>query len=233
QKRKTMMGEMKRIQEARVQSSLPEPQPPSGALLDVAKHVGNLSFRVWEKMKEKVHFSPVLLDPNTAHGKLFLSADLTTVRFGETPQQLPDNPERNTKYPDVFGSKGFTSGRHGWEMEVGDHPDWIIGVAKESVNRKGKLFASPEYGIWCLSHRNGKYTSGGGKTVTIKKSLRRVRVQLNYEKGKVTFSNAEDMADVYTYRDTFTEKLFPYFFVGKSGAAKTSKLQICPRPISQ
>ncbi|XP_004072138.1 zinc-binding protein A33-like [Oryzias latipes] len=218
---------------ARVQSSLPEPQPPSGALLDVAKHVGNLSFRVWEKMKEKVHFSPVLLDPNTAHGKLFLSADLTAVRFGETPQQLPDNPERRTEYPDVFGSKGFTSGRHGWEVEVGDHPDWIIGVAKESVNRKGKLFASPEYGIWCLSHRNGKYTSGDGKTVTTKKSLRRVRVQLNYEKGKVTFSNAEDMADVYTHRDTFTEKLFPYFFVGKSGAAKTSKLQICPTPIPQ
>uniref|UniRef100_A0A3P9KUX8 Uncharacterized protein n=1 Tax=Oryzias latipes TaxID=8090 RepID=A0A3P9KUX8_ORYLA len=206
---------------ARVQSSLPEPQPPSGALLDVTKHVGNLSFRVWEKMKEKVHFSPVLLDPNTANRWLHLSGDLTGVRNGETPQQLPDNPERHMKYSNVFGSEGFSSGRHGWEVEVGDHPHWNIGVAKESVNRRDECSASPTYGIWCLVHRDGKYTNGDGQTLTLTMSLRRIRVQLDYDGGEVTFSDAEDKADVYTHRDTFTEKLFPYFCAGKCGAAKT------------
>ncbi|XP_024130515.1 nuclear factor 7, ovary-like [Oryzias melastigma] len=213
---------------ARAQSSLSDPQLLSGALIDVAKHVGNLSFRVWEKMKEKVHFSPVLLDPNTAHGCLLLSDDLTSVRHGETSQQLPDNPERNMKYSDVFGSEGFRSGKHSWEVEVGDHPYWFIGVAKESVNRKGECSASPKDGFWCLSHDNGKYTNGVCQTVTVTKSLQKIRVQMDYDRGEVSFYNPEDMTHIYTHKDTFTEKLLPYFSVGESGDAKTSKLQICP-----
>ncbi|KAI3371944.1 hypothetical protein L3Q82_006820 [Scortum barcoo] len=48
---------------ARVQGSLSDPQLLPGLLIDVAKHLGNLSFRVWEKMKDKVHFSPVISGP--------------------------------------------------------------------------------------------------------------------------------------------------------------------------
>uniref|UniRef100_A0A3P9KJY8 Tripartite motif containing 35-12 n=1 Tax=Oryzias latipes TaxID=8090 RepID=A0A3P9KJY8_ORYLA len=213
---------------ARAQSSLSDPQLLSGALIDVAKHVGNLSFRVWEKMEEKVHFSPVLLDPNTANRWLYLSDDLTSVKRGETSQQLPNNPERNMKYAIVFGSEGFRSGKHSWELEVGDHPDWAIGVAKESVNRKGECSATAKDGFWCLLHRNGKYTNGVGQTVTVTKSLQKIRVQLDYDRGEVSFYNPEDMTHIYTHKDTFTEKLFPYLGVGKPGDAKTSKLQICP-----
>ncbi|RVE67880.1 hypothetical protein OJAV_G00086200 [Oryzias javanicus] len=214
--------------ESRAQSSLSDPQLLSGALIDVAKHVGNLSFRVWEKMKEKVHFSPVLLDPNTAASSLHLSDDLTSVRRGETPQQLPDNPERNMEYADVFGSEGFRSGKHSWEVEVGDHPYWFIGVVKESVNRKGECSASPKDGFWCLEQDDGKYTNGDDQTLTVTKSLQKIRVQLDYDRGEVSFYNPEDMTHIYTHKDTFTEKLLPYFNVGKSGDAKTSKLQICP-----
>uniref|UniRef100_A0A3P9IDI3 Tripartite motif containing 35-12 n=1 Tax=Oryzias latipes TaxID=8090 RepID=A0A3P9IDI3_ORYLA len=261
QKGKTVMGEMKRIQEqmsslsesisaveaelqkdkeaflsswkdtqsrARAQSSLSDPQLLSGALIDVAKHVGNLSFQVWEKMEEKVHFSPVLLDPNTANGGLYLSDDLTSVRRGETSQQLPNNPERNIKYAIVFGSEGFRSGMHSWEVEVGDHPVWNIGVTKESVNRKGECEPTPEDGIWCLTDNNGEYINVVGQTVTVTKRLQKVGVQLDYDRGEVSFYNPEDMTHIYTYKDTFTEKLFPFFGVGESGEAKTSKLQICP-----
>ncbi|XP_062273905.1 zinc-binding protein A33-like [Scomber scombrus] len=216
---------------ARAQSSLSDPQLVSGALIDEAKHLGNLSFRVWEKMKEKVHFSPVILDPNTAHPRLCMSDDLTSVRFGDTRQQLPDNPERHTKFANVLGSEGFSSGKHSWEVEVGDHPVWTVGLAKESVDRKGKIFASPEYGIWCLLHRSGKYTDGSGKTVTEKKSLQRIRVQLDYDRGEVSFYDPEDKTHIYTHRDTFTKKIFPYFSIGPAGNAKTIDMKICQTDI--
>ncbi|KAM4576630.1 nuclear factor 7, ovary-like [Odontesthes bonariensis] len=216
---------------ARAQCSLSDPQLLSGALTDVAKHLGNLSFRVWEKMKEKVHFSPVILDPNTASCSLYLSDDLTSVRRGDT-KQLPDNPERNTNYTNVFGSEGFSSGKHSWEVEVGDHPHWNVGLVKESVDRRGKVSNSPKYGIWCLWHYDGKYSVGDCKIVTVKKSLQRIRVQLDYDMGEVSFYNSEDETHIYTHRDTFTEKLFPYFCVCPSGDAKTSDIKIYPAVVS-
>ncbi|XP_036955486.1 nuclear factor 7, brain-like [Acanthopagrus latus] len=217
---------------ARVQCSLSDPQLVSGALIDVAKHLGNLSFRVWEKMKDQVHFSPVILDPNTANRCLYLSDDLISVRQEDTDQQLPDNPERHTIYTHVFGSEGFSSGKHSWEVEVGDHPCWLVGLVKESVDRKGDVPASPKYGIWCLLQRGGKYTNGDGETVRVKKSLQRIRVQLDYDRGEVSFYNPEDMTHIYTLRDTFTEKLFPYFGIGNAGDAKTADIKICQTDIS-
>ncbi|XP_070821379.1 zinc-binding protein A33-like [Chaetodon trifascialis] len=211
---------------ARVQCSLSDPQLLSGALIDVAKHLGNLSFTVWKKMKDKVHFSPVILDPNTGSPWLCLSDDLTSVRYADT-KQLPDNPERNTKYSSVLGSEGFSSGKHSWEVEVGDHPVWNVGLAKESVDRKGEIFLLPKYGFWCLLCRSGKYTNVLGDTVKVKKSLQRIRVQLDYDRGEVSFYNPEDMTHIYTHTDTFTEKLFPYFGIGKAGDAKTAAIKMC------
>ncbi|XP_014868101.1 PREDICTED: nuclear factor 7, brain-like isoform X2 [Poecilia mexicana] len=258
QKRKTIIREMKRIEEqisslsdsisaveeelqkdnmsflssyeatqsrARGQRSLPDPQLVSGALIDVAKHLGNLSFRVWEKMKDQVKFSPVILDPNTASGWIHLSDDLTSLRRGDTDQQLPDNPERNTRHCNVFGSEGFKSGKHIWEVEVTDHPHWTVGLVKESVDRKGEFKDAVSYGIWCLSYFEGKY-SDGGKILRVKKNLQRIRVQLDYDMGVVSFYDSEDMTLICTHRDTFTEKLFPYFNVGKAADTKMCNLKI-------
>ncbi|KAL0966973.1 hypothetical protein UPYG_G00302940 [Umbra pygmaea] len=110
----------------RAQVTLPDPQLVSGALVDVAKHLGNLPFRVWEKMQRIVKYTPVILDPNTAHPLYTLSDDLTSVRLSEEPQQLPDNPERFDYYRFVLGSEGFTSGTHSWDVEGGHNAGTLI-----------------------------------------------------------------------------------------------------------
>ncbi|XP_070820995.1 zinc-binding protein A33-like [Chaetodon trifascialis] len=217
---------------ARVQCSLSDPQLLSGALIDVAKHLGNLSFTVWKKMKDKVHFSPVILDPNTGSRWLYLSDDLTSVMNRDKWQQLPDNPARHTYYATVLGSEGFSSGKHSWEVEVGDHPGWTVGLAKESVDRTKMWDPVPKQAIWCLIHHSGEYTDVLGETVTVKKSLQRIRVQLDYDRGKVSFYKPEDMAHIYTYKDTFTEKLFPIFHIENAGDAKTAAIKICQADVS-
>ncbi|XP_067084572.1 zinc-binding protein A33-like [Osmerus mordax] len=221
-----------KITEKKAQVTLPDPQLVSGALIDEAKHLSNLTFRVWEKMRGVVSFTPVILDPNTASCWLSLSDDLTSVRNSDSWQKLPDNPERNTESYIVLGSEGFSSGKHSWEVEVGDHPDWTIGVVRESVDRKGELNASPEYRLWCIMLSSGEYAAAGGGTLSLTRRPQRIRVQLDWDRGKVSFYDPEDMTHIHTYKYSFTEKLYPYFNIGEAGYAKHPDVKICQSEVS-
>ncbi|XP_023996606.1 E3 ubiquitin-protein ligase TRIM35-like [Salvelinus sp. IW2-2015] len=216
----------------RAQCTMPDPQLVSGVLIDVAKHLGNLKFRVWEKMQGIIKHTPVILDPNTASSWLSLSDDMTSVSQTGPMQQLPDNPERFMKYATVLGSEGFSSGKHSWEVEVGDHPLWIMGVAKESTDRMGKVSSSPKCGIWAIRLDSGKYGNGRGETLLLKRTPQRIRVQLDYDQGEVSFYNSKDMTLISTLKDTFTETLYPYFYIGPAGDAKSTAVQICQSEVS-
>ncbi|XP_015250926.1 PREDICTED: zinc-binding protein A33-like [Cyprinodon variegatus] len=200
-------------------------KPVSGVLLDEAKHLGNLVYDIWIRMKAMVSFFPVIMDPNTAHPKLVFSDDLSSVTFGPT-QKLPDNPERFDQHLCVLGSEGFDSGTHHWDVEVGRSKCWGVGVIKESAQRKGQI----QTGYWEVCLTDGNYEASSspqpGKSLSVK-NLQRIRVQLDFSKGRLSFIDLDTNKVLHTFRHSFNNRLFPYF-----ANSDESVLKILPAVIS-
>ncbi|XP_048059719.1 E3 ubiquitin-protein ligase TRIM39-like [Megalobrama amblycephala] len=157
----------------------------------------------------------VTLDPDTAHPKLILSDDGKQVRCGDTRQKLPDKPERFDYCVDVLGKEGFSSRRFYFEVQVKGKTDWDLGVARESINRKGKITASPSNGCWTVQLRNGnEYKAGAGPPVSLclRVKPQRVGVFVDYEEGLVSFYDVESSSYIYSFTgQSFTGKLYPLF----------------------
>ncbi|RVE56556.1 hypothetical protein OJAV_G00222670 [Oryzias javanicus] len=215
---------------ARAERPVEDPALAPGSLIDVAQHVGSLAFQVWERMQTLVTFSPVTLDPNTAAPWLVLSDDLTGVRDGDVKRKLPDNPERFDPDAAVLGRRGLSGGRHVWEVEVGDNTAWVVGVAKESVKRKEKVASVLNNGYLCVYFYHKMYFAGTSPLTRLglKANPRRVRVQLDWDKGRVAFYDAHSNVHIYTFKHSLSETVFPYLWVG----CHNSPLTIQPAEVS-
>uniref|UniRef100_UPI00398ED33C zinc-binding protein A33-like n=1 Tax=Pristiophorus japonicus TaxID=55135 RepID=UPI00398ED33C len=177
---------------------------------------GPLQYKAWKEMKDFISPVPASLtfDPNSAHQKLLVSEDLTRVRLTDSVQQQLHTAERFSPCVNILAAQGYVSGRHYWEVEVGDKTAWDLGVAKESVQKRGRITLSPVDGFWALWLRDGnQYKALDWPAVPLPLAVkpRKVGVYLDFEGGQVSFYDADNLSHLYTFKDTFPERVFPYF----------------------
>ncbi|XP_057705201.1 E3 ubiquitin-protein ligase TRIM35-like [Corythoichthys intestinalis] len=210
---------MSRIQE------LPEkPQLLPGGLLDEAKHVGNLKFKVWERMKETMAYRSVILDRNTAGPELSLSEDLCSVIWEDVQQQRPKNPERFQTWRSVLGA-ALASGRHVWDVEVGDNNSWAVGVVFGDPCFPEKMTG------WTIEFCDGKYKKPnvhfGQWNPPVKVQWIRVEVDMNVR--SMSFSVPLTNVELWNTKKLpdwpCNTKIYPYF-----ETEHESPLKIIPIP---
>ncbi|XP_072113528.1 E3 ubiquitin-protein ligase TRIM39-like [Mobula birostris] len=156
----------------------------------------------------------VTLDVETANPWLEVSEDRKSVRYTGTRRDLPDTGKRFTDRACVLGSEGFTSGRHYWEVEVMGSRRWSLGVAAESVKRKGRVTLGPETGFWTIGRFDDEMwvLTSPVSRLPAGPIPGRVGVYLSYESGTVSFYNAETKSHLHTFTgNKFTGKLYPFF----------------------
>ncbi|XP_065419058.1 E3 ubiquitin-protein ligase TRIM15-like [Chrysemys picta bellii] len=171
----------------------------------------------------------VILDPDTAHPQLIVSQDMKTVRWTDTRQYLPDNPERFDTWGCGLGYEGFTSGSHCWEVVMGNEERWAVGVARESVRRKGRISLNPEEGIWAVERcwwGQCQALTSPMTPLPLPRVPRRILVCLDYERGQVTFFDYGNKALIFTFPPaSFTgERIHPWFWLWD----RETQLRLCP-----
>ncbi|KAM4609128.1 LOW QUALITY PROTEIN: E3 ubiquitin-protein ligase TRIM39-like [Polymixia lowei] len=174
----------------------------------------------------------VTLDPDTANPELILSEDGKQVHHEDVKKNLPDNHKRFYPRVYVLGKQNFSSGRFYYEVEVKEKRAWVLGVARESIKRKGEVTLQPVNGLWTISRENTEYRAYNNPSVllSLKEKPQIVGVFVDYEEGLVSFYDVEVKAHIYSFTGcTFTEKLFPLFNPCRNQlGTNSSPLIICP-----
>ncbi|XP_038840117.1 NACHT, LRR and PYD domains-containing protein 3-like [Salvelinus namaycush] len=168
----------------------------------------------------KKYACDVTLDPNTAHRNLSLSERNRKVTWGKEERLYPDHPERFVVWPQVLCREGLT-GRCYWEAEMSGGGD-DIGMTYKGISRTGntddcKLGCNDK--SWSLSCSDYGYTARHNKERTdlpASSSSNRVGVYLDWPAGTLSFytlSSSDTLTHLHTFRSTFTEPLYPGFWV--------------------
>ncbi|CAL8308554.1 unnamed protein product [Merluccius merluccius] len=178
----------------------------------------------------------VTLDLDTANLYLILSEDRKQVHHGGVEKELPDTPKRFTRYLCVLTRQSFSSGRFYFEVQVKDKTAWMLGVARESINRKGHIIFTPEKGYWTIIFNKDKlvFKDNPAVRLPLRAELQRVGVFVDYDEGLVSFYDVEARVHIYSATGcTFSEPLYPFLGPGPYDYERGNSAPLIISPVSQ
>ncbi|XP_026154868.1 tripartite motif-containing protein 14 [Mastacembelus armatus] len=172
--------------------------------------------------------SPVVIDRQTCHSQLKLTSEGRAVFFSGSVRPAPEHPLQFDKVCCALGSSPVMAGHSYWEVDVRCCSAWAVGVAYGSLQRKGRDKGAKlgrNRNSWCVELRNRNLSAwhndrhvachGVGQT-----QLGKVGVGVNYNKGQLTFYDADTMVVLHKFsaamtpvfdraHHQFTEPLYP------------------------
>lgn len=131
-----------------------------------------------------------------------------------------------------MGREQFRFGKHYWVVCVEGKSSWTLGVCKESVSRRGIFTPSPAKGFWTVWLRNGDEYAALTSPLTelvLRSKPKLIGIFLDYNAGEVSFYNSDTGSHIFTFLDSFSETLRPYFYPGiRAGGLNDAPLIIQP-----
>ncbi|XP_035529524.1 E3 ubiquitin-protein ligase TRIM21-like [Morone saxatilis] len=207
-------------------------RPAVVKMLEILKHDMEKLFPKAELKTVQQSAVDVTLDPDTANPKLILSEDGKQVHHSDVKKDLPDNPERFSHCTCVLGKQINSSGFY-FEVQVKGKTDWVVGVARESINRKGLITINSKNGCWTVCLRNDNvYCALADPPVrlSLQSQPEKVGVFVDYEEGLVSFYDVDAANFIHAFTScSFTEKVLPFFNpCFNQGGKNSAPLIICP-----
>lgn len=173
------------------------------------------------------HAVDVHLDPDTANASLFISEDGKQVRHRNKKQNVLSKPQRFDHVLNVLANEGFSAGKFYYEVQVKGKTSWDLGVASQSINRKGDIRLSPKNGYWTIWLRKGSELTANtapATTLSVMTVPERVGVFVDYERGKVSFYDVDTRACLFRFTEcNFTDQLHPFFSPSSNDDGKNSE----------
>ncbi|XP_077117426.1 E3 ubiquitin/ISG15 ligase TRIM25-like [Ranitomeya variabilis] len=211
-------------------------QPHDGDDLDVAviSHTLHTLCEVISGIRSGIYVEDpvdILLDVTTAGINVLISDDLKTASWTEEKQKRPERAGR-FQYNQVMSRRGFTSGRHYWDVKISRSGGWSVGMCYPSIDRRGRqsLFGDNNKS-WSLGRYNNQYSVIHDSKVILlpdKISSYRVRIFLDYDAGQLSFYDLCDpIRHLYTFTAAFTEPLHAAFYVDFSLFLEDGWIRLC------
>nr|ACC61061.1 TU4 isoform A [Mus musculus] len=174
----------------------------------------------------------ITLDPGTAHPSLVLSEDLRGVGFRETPKTGPGTTRRLDFGASVLGAESFTTGRHYWEVAVGQATQWQVGIC-DCTERKGNIPGASGDKVLLMGSMMGTdctlWVFPPLRKVCLRNQMYKVGVFLDCECGQVSFYNVTEQSLIYSFSDlTFRGAVKPIFSLCiPNGGMSSDSLTVC------
>ncbi|XP_077346677.1 E3 ubiquitin-protein ligase TRIM39-like [Lithobates pipiens] len=173
---------------------------------------------IWQQTLRKSGVTDILLDVSTAGNNLHISNDRKTASFSSSHQNRPDTSKR-FECPQVLSNQSFSSGKFYWEVDVRGSGIWRVGICYTSIDKRGdQSLIGYNRKSWCLERWGHSQYSiiHDGKEIPLprKVSSNRVRIDLDYEVGQISFYDlCSPIQHIYTFTATFTEPLHAALWV--------------------